>query len=323
MSQPESSAWATPPPEPKPERFRSTTARYFHATRPPFLLASLIPCGIGLATAAYSMVAIQLSSALLSVIGALLAHAGVNLLNDYYDHLNGTDAQNQQRIFPFTGGSRFIQNGVISAAKLQRFGWLLLLLSALIGLLLLPAADPLLLLLGGVGLLIGWGYSAPPLALNSHGLGELAVGIGCGSLITVGCDMVQRGGFDPLPLLIALPYALLVSALLYINQFPDRIADAAAGKRHWVVRLGPQRARWGYLLLVMMAYLLLLLLAWQLAEPWLLLALPAALPSLLAARQLLRDAEQPQRLAPAIQFTILAMLLQGGGISAGLLLAIP
>jgi 1,4-dihydroxy-2-naphthoate octaprenyltransferase len=35
----------------------------------------------------------------------------VNVVNDYYDHLNGTDAANVERIFPFTGGSRFIQNG--------------------------------------------------------------------------------------------------------------------------------------------------------------------------------------------------------------------
>ena len=35
---------------------------------------------------------------------------------------------------------------------------------------------------------------------------------------------------------------LLVTNLLFINQFPDRAADAASGKRHWVVRLAPASA---------------------------------------------------------------------------------
>ncbi len=73
--------------------------------------------------------------AALTVLPALLTHAMVNLLNDYYGALNGTDAANTERVFPFTDGSRFIQNG-----------------------------GPL-----------GWGYSASPLTLNSRRLGGLAV----------------------------------------------------------------------------------------------------------------------------------------------------
>ena len=37
----------------------------------------------------------------------LIVHAAVNVLNDYYDALNGSDAANTARVFPFTGGSRF------------------------------------------------------------------------------------------------------------------------------------------------------------------------------------------------------------------------
>ena len=53
---------------------------------------------------------------------ALLAHAGINVFNDYCDHLNGTDARNTQRIYPFTGGSRFIQNGVLSIRAMAIWG---------------------------------------------------------------------------------------------------------------------------------------------------------------------------------------------------------
>ena len=49
---------------------------------------------------------------------ALVAHAGANVLNDYFDARNGADDANQQGLFPFTGGSRLIQNGAVSVAEL-------------------------------------------------------------------------------------------------------------------------------------------------------------------------------------------------------------
>lgn len=125
---------------------------------------------LGLASAAHSGVALQGSLALAALLFALLAHAGVNVLNDYYDALNGTDAQNTERIFPFTGGSRFIQTA--------RFGFALLACVALAGLWLMQASAPQLAYVGLAGLFIGWAYSAPPFRLNSRGVGDLCVAAG-------------------------------------------------------------------------------------------------------------------------------------------------
>ena len=142
-------------------------------------------------------------------------------------------------------------------------------------------------------------------------MGEACVWAGF-ALIAVGADFVQRGRFWPLPLVAATGYALLVTNILYINQFPDRRADEAAGKRHWVVRPGARRARWGYVAIATAAY------AWLLGSvvvgmlPW--PALSALLPARLsarAARDLLRFANQPRELAPAIQMNIGAATLHG------------
>ncbi len=89
------------------------------------------------------------------------------------------------------------------------------------------------MILGLVGALIGWGYSAPPLKLNSRGLGEPDVALGF-ALVPCGLVMVAGSGFDLRALLLGLSSGLLVANLLFINQFPDRRADAATGKRHWV-----------------------------------------------------------------------------------------
>ncbi|HWS12141.1 MAG TPA: prenyltransferase, partial [Rhodocyclaceae bacterium] len=242
-----------PPAEPTLAAFPSPVLRYFAATRPAFLSVTFAAALLGLATAFVDGVTLKPLAAFFTVFFALVAHAGANVLNDYYDALNGTDGANADRQFPFTGGSRFIQNGVIPLDAVGIFGYALMAAVVPAGLWLAAYSDPGLIWIGLAGLFIGWAYSAPPLKLMSRGLGEAAVACGW-LLVVVGADFVQRGSFSATPLIAGLGYALHVANVLFINQFPDYRADAAAGKRNWVVRLGPQRARWGYPAVVAVAY---------------------------------------------------------------------
>ena len=305
--------------EPTLLAFQNPFARYFVATRPAFLTATLMAGLLGLSIAWHDGLAFNIQLALVTMLFALMAHAGANVLNDYYDAQNGTDAQNTERIFPFTGGSRFIQNGVLSLMQTRNFGFALLAGVAIAGLWLMAQSGAQLLYVGLAGLFVGWAYSAPPFRLNSRGWGELCIVAGF-LLITVGTDFVQRGSFAVAPLVAGLSYALLVTNLLYINQFPDRAADTAAGKLHWVARLEVRQARWGYVLIVVLAYIWLLL---SVLTGWLpalsLLALFALPLSIKAARQLLRHAAEPQRLGDAIKLTIAAMLAHGALLSLGLI----
>jgi 1,4-dihydroxy-2-naphthoate polyprenyltransferase len=174
--------------------------------------------------------------------------------------------------------------------------------------------------IGLAGLAIGWAYSAPPLKLNSRGLGELSVAAGF-LLIVAGADYVQRGDFAALPWLIGLPYALLVTNILYINQFPDRRADLLAGKRHWVARLRPEIAARGYGLILLLAGLALLFSIFNSTLPRVgAVGLVALLPALLAWRQLQRLAATPEHLAPAIRLTLVAAHLLPLLLAATLLL---
>jgi 1,4-dihydroxy-2-naphthoate octaprenyltransferase len=297
--------------EPTLARFANPWLRYFAATRPAFLSATLVACLLGVASALHAGVALEPLLAGMTLLLALLLHAAVNVLNDYYDALNGSDDANTERLFPFTGGSRFIQNGVLTRRQTARYGYALLASAMLGGLWLTWQTGTGLLALGAAGMFIGWTYSATPLKLNSRGLGEVCVLAGFLGIV-VGADFVQRQAFSLQPLLIGLPYALLVTNLLYINQFPDRRADAAAGKHHWVVRLPLARAALVYPALAAVALLWLAALAATeiLAWPALLAALPLAL-SFRAGAILRRHADAPSRLLPAIRLTIAALLAHG------------
>jgi 1,4-dihydroxy-2-naphthoate octaprenyltransferase len=308
------------PQEPNLANFANPVARYFAATRPAFLTASLMACVLGLSSAGHDGLLFDVRAAIVTMVFALLAHAGANVLNDYYDAQNGTDASNVERIFPFTGGSRFIQNGVLTLTQTRTFGFALLAGVALAGVWLMMNSGFQLLYIGMAGLFIGWAYSAPPFRLNSRGLGELCIVAGF-LLIVVGTDFVLRREFSAAPFVVGLSYAFLASNLLYINQFPDRLADIFAGKLHWVARLEIRQARWGYLLIVLLAYgwiVLSVVLNWL--PVFALIALFSLPLSVTAAHQLLRHAARPQQLTGAIKLTITAMLLHGALLSIALVI---
>lgn len=299
------------PAEPIPVDFSDPLLRYFAATRPAFLSVTFTAALLGLASAFTDGITPLPLTAMLTLCFALIAHAGINVLNDYYDARNGTDAINTERQFPFTGGSRFIQNGVLTQRATGIFGYALLAAVVPVGLWLAHRSGADLMWIGLAGLFVGWAYSAPPLRLMSRGLGELAVAGGW-LIVVIGADYVQRGAFSWTPLAAGLGYALHVSNVLYINQFPDYRADAAVGKRNWVVRLGPVRARWIYPLTLLAAHGWLVAMVATGRLPWLaLLSLGAVVPAFLATRALWRHAQQPSRLVPAIRLTIAAAMLHG------------
>jgi 1,4-dihydroxy-2-naphthoate octaprenyltransferase len=299
------------PMEPTLEALHNPFLRYFAASRPAFLSVTFVGCLLGFATAAFSGIPVGPTLATATLFFALMAHAGANVINDYYDALSGCDEANTERQFPFTGGSRFIQNGVLSLRATGIFGYALLAAVVPAGLWLTAVSASGLILIGLAGLVVGWAYSAPPLKLQSRGLGEFAITAGW-LLVVVGSDFVQRHGFSFVPVAAGLGFALLVANVLYINQFPDVRADASAGKNTLVVRLGVAKARWGYVIIAALAYgwpLLMVLLGHLPA-----VALAALLPagaSVAAARQLWSSAGQPAELTPALKLTILAASLHG------------
>ena len=306
---------------------RSTLARHplrrtFLATRPAFLLLALIAAGIGLATAQATGVSLAPLWATFTLLGAATFHAAINVHNDYFDELNGTDPGNHERQFPFTGGSRMIQNGVMSPAATRRLAWSLYATTAIIGLCLLWRGGLPLLSLGLVGMALGWAYSATPLALNRRGLGEITVAVGFGLFMPVGTDLVQRGALHALPIWAGLGFALMTANLLLINQFPDLHADRQAGKRHWVVRLGRSRARFVYLAIAAAAYLTPSALVTTGHLPTPALMVWGALPlSLFAAITLWRHHDEPRCLRGALAGTVAATLAHGGLMIAGLVVA--
>lgn len=212
--------------------------RAWFATRPQFLTASALPVILGTAWGARQSGSFDLISFLLALLGVALLHAASNVWNDVGDEQCGTDSQNNQRIYPFTGGSRFIQNGVLSLAQMTRLSLLLAAGAGVVGAVLIWLHGWPILVLGALGGAIGGLYSWPRVQLAGLGLGEMAVALAFGVLPVCGAAWLQQGSLDLMTLLLGLPVAGWVAAVLLINEIPDREADSRAGKRTLPVRLG-------------------------------------------------------------------------------------
>ncbi|MBK5910581.1 hypothetical protein CCR85_03625 [Rhodothalassium salexigens] len=217
-------------------------ARYWHATRPQFLTASVVPVVVGTAWGAATAGRFDPLAALLFLIGMMLGHAAGNVINDVCDDISGNDALNDGRITPFTGGSRIIQNGTLSRRAMTWFGAALLAGPALTALYLVPAFGLPVLVFGLVMAVLVLAYHLPPVKLNHRCLGETVIGLTFGVLPVTMAGWLQAGTWDAGLLVLSLAVALWIANLLLVNEVPDRRADALVAKTTLVVALGARRA---------------------------------------------------------------------------------
>ena len=236
--------------------------------RLPFLTATIVPILLGAAVAS-RYVSIDWIYFALTMLGGFFLHIGTNTSNDYFDHTSGTDEANYNYMVPFSGGSRSIQMGLISAKGMLYLSIATFAIGGLIGIPLINKAGINILYLGFIGFLSGFFYTAPPFRFASRkGLGELLIGLNFGPLMAAGSFLVQTSGditYLNDAILAGIPIGLLVAAIVYVNQFPDHDGDKATGKNNLVVVFGPEKARVGYVFLVIGAFISIIALA--LAKP--------------------------------------------------------
>jgi 1,4-dihydroxy-2-naphthoate octaprenyltransferase len=249
----------------------------------------------------------------LALIGMWFIHLGCNVLNDYFDHVRGNDAVNRFH-GPFSGGSRVIQEGLISPGAMLRAGLAFLVLGAVAGNVLVFVWRLWWLLpIGVAGILMAYFYGAAPLALGYRGFGELCVLLAYGLLGVPGAYYVQTCAFAAVALLPAMVVGLTVAGILLVNEFPDHEADSAVRKRTLVVLFGARRA-----LSLVVLYVVLTLAAAVASIYWRhprAVAFYAAVPALLGLVVILesvRNYSQPRRFvrasAAGILFHIVASL---------------
>ena len=298
--------------------------------RLPFLTATIVPIMVGAAVADLYFTANSIIQSVdwgwlgLTLLGGSLLHIGTNTANDYFDHTSGTDEANYNYMVPFSGGSRSIQMGLISAKGMLTVAIVSFALSAVVGIPLIQKAGIPILWLGLIGFLSGLFYTAPPFRFASRkGLGELLIGLNFGPLMVAGSTLVQTGQLLPEAFLAGIPIGFLVAAIVYVNEFPDHDGDKATGKDTLIVVFGPEKARIGYVLLVAGAFISIVVMALNGTFPMLTLIALVASYFGVRAIQILYKYYDDRLLQPANAGTINMHFVTGVLFCIGIWLGTP
>ena len=309
----EASAGSAPRPE---RRIAGVPVRvWWRASRPFSFTATYIPITLGAVLAPGESLPVRLLLYALTLCGALAVHAGTNMVNDYYDHINGIDDADS------LGPSKAIQQGLLTPRQMLVGGMVAFGAGAAIGLGLAATRGWQVLILGLICLPLAFFYTGWPLQLGYRGLGEIVVGIFMGPVMTLGAYFVQAQRFDLTPALLSLPVALLVAAIMHANNLRDIEPDRARGKRTIATLLGPAKGAWEYYLLVLGAYAIVATLAIaRQASPAILLSL-LSLPFAISLVRRVAATQEPRVLNLVLRQTAALHLRFGALLIVGLIVA--
>ena len=290
--------------------------------RAPFLVASAIPVLFAGALASLHTFRFDWLALILSLVGIVLIHAAANMTNEYFDFLNKTDVVNKNRTI-FSGGSGLLVEGKLTLKEYKIVFSIFYIISFMIGAFLVYKTGPngwIILTLATFGFLLTYFYSCPPINFAHRGLGELVVGLCFGPLPILGTYLAITKDISITPILASLPIMLLIIAVLWINQFPDTEADSFAGKCNLVLRLGLEKARYGYYFLMLATYAAVLFLILAGYFPWYSIAALVTLPLAYKSSMILhKKFNQPKEIFPAMGMTILNHHLTGLILTGSLL----
>lgn len=223
---------------------------WFLASRPWSFTMTAISVSVGSALAAIDG-PFDVLLGLLALLSAVLLHAATNLINDYYDVVNGVDtvraATAQYRPHPLVEGRLPLEQ--VRRAAYGLFG-----LAAAIGIYLTLVCGWVVLGIGLAGLLAGLTYTAPPLKYKYVAMGEVSVFLMWGPFMVEGAYFVQRQSLSLQALWVSLPFGVLVALVLLANNIRDIDHDRQRGIRTLAILLGRRMGLQTYLALVVLAY---------------------------------------------------------------------
>jgi 1,4-dihydroxy-2-naphthoate octaprenyltransferase len=246
-----------------------------------------------------------------ALLGALFIQVGTNLANDYSDARRGADTEDRVGPVRVTAGGLVPPRQVLVATYVT-FG-----LAVVCGLYLVAVAGVELLVVGIASIAAGVLYTGGPKPYGYEGLGELFVFVFFGIVAVTGSAFAQLQAWPWEAFVLGVPVGLLASAILVVNNIRDIDSDRRAGKRTLAVRLGRDRARTIYALMVYGAYVVAPL-PWPLGSlgPWLLLPWLTLPPAVMLVRNVRRHADGPT-LNDALAQTGMLQLAFGVLLSAG------
>ncbi len=218
--------------------------KYIIATRPLFVITSLVPFTLG----AFLALRGGHFSWILYLLGALtlfFVHSGAHSANDYFDYKHSVDRPGDLA----KRKSRLLLNGEISlkAAKYVTVTWFALALAS--GLSIVFLSTPYILLFGLTGLLIGYFYTADPVNLKYRGLSVPAIFTIYGPLITIGGYFLMTKSITQTSVIFSLIIGFPITNIVLANEIRDTANDREVGIKSLSILFGDMKGTEIYIIL--------------------------------------------------------------------------
>jgi 1,4-dihydroxy-2-naphthoate octaprenyltransferase len=246
----------------------------------------------GLLAVAYDPAAVHYGYLALAIVGLVVSHAANNMINDYFDMEAGIDTDEYVRALY---APHPVLSGWLTKAQLRNAILLMNAIDFAILLFLVWARGPLVAAFALSGLFISVFYVAPPISLKKRGLGEPGVFLTWGPLMIGGTYFVATGTIPGWVWIASLPYAILVTTVLFGKHIDKIVPDTERGIRTLPVILGERNARMVASGLMIAFYPIVIgSVLFGLIGPWVLLVI-LGIPRLL---EVLRQFSQPKPDSP-------------------------
>lgn len=204
--------------------------------RPHTLTASFIPVLIGSALAWRATGHLHAMLLLAMLVASTLIQAATNMFNEYFDYVRGLDTVDSVGI-----AGAITQDGV-RPKTILRIAVISLVLATLLGVYICALSSWWVAAVGALSMLIGYLYTGGPYPIAATPFGEIFAGGFMGSgIVLLSCFIQQKfvNGYD---VLVSIPSAILIGAILTANNIRDLEGDRNNGRRTLAILLGHARA---------------------------------------------------------------------------------
>lgn len=200
------------------------------------LLLSFLCSLLGISAASYYH-HVNLFLSILVIIGAILAHISVNVIDDYVDFKVGIDKETIKT--KFSGGTKLLVGKFVKPEKVLLMGMLSIVLGLIIGAY-LTYINIWILPIIAVGVISTVLYTRYLTHLPL--LAELLVALNF-ALISFGSFIIVNGSLANIYAVFFLfvPAGLQIGNILFVNEIPDRQVDRKHGRRSIVVLIDDKK----------------------------------------------------------------------------------
>ncbi len=175
---------------------------------------------------------------IISLASTVLLQIGANIINEIYDVRNGVDSITSPR------ASQTLLKGRIKESEAFKLGIFIFGLASLLGIGMAFVRGWSVIVLGVLGLIACYGYTAPPFQFKYKAAGIPLVFTLMGPLTVIGAYYVITGTWDINAFIVSIPIGLLITAVLHGNEWRDIADDARYGVGTFAAQIG---RRWSFL----------------------------------------------------------------------------